>query len=151
MQTSQKVQTPVNTKKLRISMKPSLFFLITFFFFSQTQLLPLVSSATTTLPFQLITLLSIKSSLIDPLNHLNGWKNTSSNSNNIWCSWRGISCHPKSTQITSLNLSNLNLSGIISPKICNLKILTHLNISGNDFNMNFSNSNFPTHGACKSL
>lgn len=127
-------------------MKPFLFFLITFFFFSQTQLLPLVSSATTTIPFQLISLLSIKSSLIDPLNHLNDWKNYPSDSHNqqdpIWCSWRGINCHPKTAQITSLNLSNLNLSGIISPKIRYLTTLTHLNISGNDFNGTFQTAIF---------
>ncbi|CAK8572264.1 unnamed protein product [Lathyrus sativus] len=132
-------------------MKPFLFFLITFSFFFQTQL-PLVSSATT-LPFQLITLLSIKSALIDPLNHLNDWKinpsNSSSafsNSNNsqdpIWCFWRGITCHPKTAQITSLNLSHLNLSGTISPQIRYLTSLTHLNISGNDFNGTFQTAIF---------
>ncbi|WJX49627.1 hypothetical protein P8452_36035 [Trifolium repens] len=133
-------------------MKPFLFFLITFSFLCQTQL-PLVSSVTTTLPFQLITLLSIKSYIIDPLNHLNDWKinpsnssPTFSNSNNhqdpIWCSWRGITCHPKTTQITSLNLSNLNLSGTISPQIRYLTTLTHLNISGNDFNGTFQTGIF---------
>jgi hypothetical protein len=125
-------------------MKPFLFFLIKFSFLCQTQL-PLVSS---TLPFQLTTLLSIKSSIIDPLNHLNDWKNspsnstpTFSNSNNqqdaIWCSWRGITCHPKTAQITSINLSNLNLSGTISPQIRYLTTLTHLNLSINDFNGTF--------------
>ncbi|KAJ1426541.1 Serine/threonine-protein kinase, active site [Sesbania bispinosa] len=115
-------------------MKPFLFFL-TFSFFCQTQL---VFSATT-LPLQLITLLSIKSSLIDPLKNLHDWdpSPTFSNSNYqqhpIWCSWRGITCHPKTAQIISLDLSRLNLSGTISREIRYLSTLNHLNISGNDF------------------
>lgn len=117
-------------------MKPFLLFL-TFSFLCQTHLL-LVFSATT-LPLQLISLLSIKSSLVDPLNNLHDW-NPSSTFNSqdpIWCSWRSITCHPKTSQITTLDLSHLNLSGTISPQIRHLSTLNHLNLSGNDFSGSF--------------
>ncbi|KAK7273200.1 hypothetical protein RIF29_14249 [Crotalaria pallida] len=111
------------------------FFFLTFSFFSQTLL---VTSAATTLPLQLISLLSIKSFLIDPFKSLHDWDPSPpafSNSNYqdpIWCSWTGITCHPKTFQITSLDLSHLNLSGTISPEIRYLSNLNHLNLSGND-------------------
>ncbi|KAG4388752.1 hypothetical protein GLYMA_09G230300v4 [Glycine max] len=124
-------------------MKHFLLFLITFSFLCQTHLLILLS-ATTTLPLQLVALLSIKSSLLDPLNNLHDWdpspSPTFSNSNPqhpIWCSWRAITCHPKTSQITTLDLSHLNLSGTISPQIRHLSTLNHLNLSGNDFTGSF--------------
>ncbi|OIW07325.1 hypothetical protein TanjilG_11959 [Lupinus angustifolius] len=116
-------------------MKLFLFFL-TFSFFSQTFL---VSSAAT-LPLQLISLLSIKSSLIDPFKSLHDWDPSSATlfkSNPIWCSWTGITCHPKTSQIITLDLSQHNLSGTISPEIRYLSSLNHLNLSGNDFSGTF--------------
>ncbi|BAT91327.1 hypothetical protein LR48_Vigan08g210400 [Vigna angularis] len=120
-------------------MKPFLLFL-TFFFLCQTHPLPVLSA--TTLPLQLISLLSIKSSLQDPLNNLHDWDPSSTFSNSspqhpIWCSWRGITCHSKTSQITTLDLSHLNLSGSISPQIRHLSTLNHLNLSGNDFSGSF--------------
>ncbi|KAK7263862.1 hypothetical protein RJT34_31460 [Clitoria ternatea] len=117
-------------------MKPFLFFL-TFSFFCQTHLL-LVFSATP-LPLQLIALLSIKSSLLDPLKNLHDWdpSPTFDSQHPTWCSWTGITCHSKTSQITTLNLSHLNLSGTISPQIRHLSSLNHLNLSGNDFSGTF--------------
>ncbi|KAL5129577.1 Leucine-rich repeat receptor-like protein kinase TDR [Glycine soja] len=118
-------------------MKPFLLFLITFSFLCQTHLL-LVLSATTPLSLQLIALLSIKSSLLDPLNNLHDWDPSPSNPQHpIWCSWRAITCHSKTSQITTLDLSHLNLSGTISPQIRHLSTLNHLNLSGNDFTGSF--------------
>lgn len=122
-------------------MKPFLFFLTFTFFCCQTHLVN--SAATTILPLQLITLLSIKSSLIDPLKNLHDWDPSSTFSSNsnyqdpIWCSWRGVTCHSKTAQITSLDLSNLNLSGTISGQIQHLSSLNHLNLSGNNFGGTF--------------
>lgn len=124
-------------------MKPFLLFL-TFSFLCQTH--PLLVFSATTLPLQLITLLSIKSSLLDPLNNLHDWDpSPTSNSNHqdpIWCSWRGITCHPKTSQITTLDLSHLNLSGTVSPQIRHLSTLNHLNLTGNDFSGSFQSSIF---------
>ncbi|KAL2329353.1 hypothetical protein Fmac_022780 [Flemingia macrophylla] len=124
-------------------MKPFLLFL-TFSFLCQTQ--PLLVFSATTLPLQLITLLSIKSSLLDPVNNLHDWDPSLTSSSNhqdpIWCSWRGITCHPKTSQITTLDLSHLNLSGTISPQIRRLSTLNHLNLSGNDFGGSFQSAIF---------
>ncbi|XP_061353540.1 leucine-rich repeat receptor-like protein kinase TDR isoform X2 [Gastrolobium bilobum] len=123
-------------------MKPFLLFL-TFSFFCQTNL---VFSATA-LPLQLITLLSIKSSLIDPLKNLHDWDPSSTFSkpsyqDPVWCTWRAITCHPKTAQITNLDLSRLNLSGTVSRQIRYLSSLNHLNLSGNDFSGTFQTAIF---------
>ncbi|PIA35581.1 hypothetical protein AQUCO_03500148v1 [Aquilegia coerulea] len=112
-------------------------FLLTFTFLLLFFNTPLIfSSTTTTLPSQLIPLLSLKSSLNDPLSSLNDWniKNGLSKDSSIplWCSWSGIECD-QNIQITSLDLSNRNLSGFIPPEIKLLSQLSHLNLSGNSF------------------
>ncbi|KAJ7982534.1 Leucine-rich repeat receptor-like protein kinase [Quillaja saponaria] len=113
-------------------MKPLLFFLI-FTFFCHTY--PVLSVKP--LPLQLISLLSLKSSLKDPLSTFHDWDRTTFSKSNlqdpVWCTWSGIQCHSKTAQITSLDLSHRNLSGLIPPEICYLTSLIHLNISGNDF------------------
>ncbi|KAL2248571.1 UNVERIFIED_CONTAM: Leucine-rich repeat receptor-like protein kinase TDR [Sesamum indicum] len=111
------------------------------------------------------TLLSIKSSLKDPLNTLHDWDSTtefsSSNSRPVWCSWSGIQCN-LTGQVTTLDLSGRNLSGRIPTDIRHLSHLRHLNLSMNSFdglleaaifelpnlktldiNHNFFNSSFP--------
>ncbi|KAF7824843.1 leucine-rich repeat receptor-like protein kinase TDR [Senna tora] len=120
-------------------MKKPLLLFLSFSFFTQTYL---VFSTSSTLPLQLISLLSLKSSFIDPLKALHDWDPSSifSNSNfqhPVWCSWSGVTCHSKTAQITSIDLSHRNLSGIISPEIRYLTTLNHLNLSGNDFSGTF--------------
>lgn len=114
-------------------MKLSLFFL-TFF------LHLLVVFSANTLPLPLVSLLSIKASLKDPFNNsFHDWdatpafSNPSSEQDPVWCSWSGIKCNPKSSQITSLDLSRRSLSGPIPPEIRYLTSLTHLNLSANAF------------------
>lgn len=119
-------------------MKSFLLFL-TFSFFCQIYL---VFSASSTPPLQLISLLSLKSSIKDPLNTLHDWDASSTFSNSnfqdpVWCSWSGITCHSKNAKITSIDLSHRNLSGTISPEIRHLTTLNHLNLSGNDFSGSF--------------
>ncbi|CAK9135141.1 unnamed protein product [Ilex paraguariensis] len=127
-----------------------------------------ISTSTTTLPPQLIALLSLKSSIRDPLNTFHDWDSTPTFSKPgvqiqpIWCSFSGVKCDRKTFQITSLNLSNRNLSGTITEDIRYLSHLHHLNLSRNSFdgplesaifelpnlrtldiNHNFFNSTFP--------
>ncbi|KAK9144355.1 hypothetical protein Sjap_004258 [Stephania japonica] len=99
----------------------------------------------TSLNLQLISLLSLKASLKDPLNTLSDWKNTNTNTNTkhapnspIWCSWSGVECDPTSSKVTSLDLSNRNLSGFLPPQLRLLSTLSHLNLSRNAFTGTFS-------------
>uniref|UniRef100_A0A5B7B034 non-specific serine/threonine protein kinase n=1 Tax=Davidia involucrata TaxID=16924 RepID=A0A5B7B034_DAVIN len=92
----------------------------------------LVLSTTTTLPLQLIAILSLKSSLKDPLNTFHDW-DPKPGFQPTWCSWSGIKCDRKTAQITSLDLKNRNLSGTIPAEFRYLSSLNHLNLSGNAF------------------
>ncbi|KAI9101462.1 hypothetical protein K1719_023944 [Acacia pycnantha] len=119
-------------------MKTPSLFPLTFFFFFFFQIQLLVFSAT---PSVIFSLLSLKSSLIDPHSTLHDWNHSSSSSNNsspdpphVWCSWSGITCHARTSQIIAIDLSQRNLSGSISPQIRFLTSLNHLNLSWNDFN-----------------
>ncbi|XP_044962412.1 LRR receptor-like serine/threonine-protein kinase SIK1 [Hordeum vulgare subsp. vulgare] len=47
------------------------------------------------------------------------------------CAWRGVACDANSFAVLSLNLSNLNLGGEISPAIGELKTLQFLDLKGN--------------------
>ncbi|RVW33155.1 Leucine-rich repeat receptor-like protein kinase TDR [Vitis vinifera] len=99
------------------------------------------------LPLQLISLLALKSSLKDPLSTLHGWDPTPSLSTPafhrpLWCSWSGVKCDPKTSHVTSLDLSRRNLSGTIPPEIRYLSTLNHLNLSGNAFDGPFPPSVF---------
>ncbi|KAJ8752944.1 hypothetical protein K2173_008679 [Erythroxylum novogranatense] len=125
-------------------MKPHfLFFLSTFIFFYT----PWLVLSATALPLQLRALLSLKFSLKDPLDTFQEWNLTPSFSKSdsqepIWCSWVGVKCNPKTGQVTSLNLSQRNLSGIIPAEIRYLKSLLHLNLSRNLFNGQFPQTIF---------
>ncbi|KAM7270074.1 hypothetical protein ACFE04_029288 [Oxalis oulophora] len=79
---------------------------------------------------ELTTLLTFKSSLEDPNNSLSTW----SKSNSHYCNWTGVTCDNLNNLITSLNLQSLNLSGQISPTLCDLTSLTYLNLANNNFN-----------------
>ncbi|OVA07732.1 Protein kinase domain [Macleaya cordata] len=51
--------------------------------------------------------------------------------NDDYCSWRGVYCDNASLSVVSLNLSNLNLGGEISPSIGDLKNLQTIDLRGN--------------------
>ncbi|KAK9152561.1 hypothetical protein Sjap_000041 [Stephania japonica] len=80
---------------------------------------------------QASTLLSLKSSFDPSSTALDDtWKE--SNYMSV-CTWTGIQCDVVSRSVVSLNISNLNISGIISPVIFDLSGLVNLSISGNNF------------------
>ncbi|XP_004295533.1 PREDICTED: leucine-rich repeat receptor-like serine/threonine-protein kinase BAM3 [Fragaria vesca subsp. vesca] len=53
------------------------------------------------------------------------------------CSWAGIMCDNLSRSVISLDVSNYNLSGSLSPDITELRTLVNLSVSGNDFSGSF--------------
>ncbi|KAI9116399.1 hypothetical protein K1719_012566 [Acacia pycnantha] len=70
-------------------------------------------------------LLEFKASLVDPQNYLHNWNSSDSTP----CNWKGVHCDD--SMVTSVNLHQLNLSGALSPSICNLPRLVELNVSKN--------------------
>ncbi|XP_027161451.1 leucine-rich repeat receptor-like protein kinase TDR [Coffea eugenioides] len=100
------------------------------------QISPVISAVSPALPLQLISLLSLKSSLKDPLNTFQDWDPAPTFSKPefpVWCTWSGIKCDKKTNQVTTLDLSRRNLSGIIPADITYISHLHHLNLSGNAF------------------
>ncbi|KAJ4967697.1 hypothetical protein NE237_014398 [Protea cynaroides] len=88
-------------------------------------------------------LLSIKKSLIDPTNSLQDWKLPINGSvdQSIHCNWTRVWCNSNGF-VDKLDLSYLNLSGIVSDDIQLLHSLVVLNISCNGFSSLFPNSIF---------
>ncbi|GMI76628.1 TDIF receptor, PHLOEM INTERCALATED WITH XYLEM [Hibiscus trionum] len=120
-------------------MKPHfLTFFFFFFFYPLINSSLLVSSAPAPAPLPLLSLLSLKSSLNDPLSTLTDWDPSPAFSGPnsdvpVWCSWSGIICNQATSHLMSLDLSSRNLSGSIPPEIGFLTSLVHLNLSRNDF------------------
>ncbi|KAJ7566169.1 hypothetical protein O6H91_02G091000 [Diphasiastrum complanatum] len=79
-----------------------------------------------------IALLSIKHGITDAFGRLSNWQQTDESP----CNWTGVSCN-SSHSVTSLNLSSMNLSGVIYDDIQFLTGLTSLNLSLNDFSGKF--------------
>ncbi|CAL5414436.1 unnamed protein product [Camellia sinensis] len=75
-------------------------------------------------------LLSFKSYItLDPYNVLaDNWSTSTS-----VCNWVGITCGVLHQRVTSLNLSDMSLTGSLSPHLGNLSFLSLLDISFNDF------------------
>ncbi|KAL3630979.1 hypothetical protein CASFOL_023963 [Castilleja foliolosa] len=85
--------------------------------------------------YELSALLAIKSSLIDPADHLKDW----SWSNPVFCNWTGISCN-SDYNVIKLDLSNTNISGSVSEKIQSLISLSHLSLSCNNLSSELPSS-----------
>ena len=85
-----------------------------------------------------IFLLEFKTSVSDPNNNLQSWTYNSS-SHATPCEWKGVKC-TSDFKVTSLYLSGLNLSGTLSPSLCNkLPNLTEFNVSKNFFSGSIPN------------
>ncbi|XP_074304271.1 uncharacterized protein LOC141638986 [Silene latifolia] len=83
-------------------------------------------------------LLSIKSSIVDPLNKLRDWKLPVTN-NSAQCNWAGVSC-TNLGEIEKLDLSHMNLTGKLSGDFQRLSSLSFLNLCGNGFSSSLPNS-----------
>ncbi|KAI7727350.1 hypothetical protein M8C21_003496 [Ambrosia artemisiifolia] len=74
------------------------------------------------------TLISIKTFItFDPHSTLQSWTLTTNH-----CTWSGVTCHPFTHHVTSLNLAEYNLTGSLSPSIGNLTNLINLNLAVNN-------------------
>ncbi|XP_021909237.1 LRR receptor-like serine/threonine-protein kinase ERL1 isoform X1 [Carica papaya] len=73
-------------------------------------------------------LMSIKASFSNVANVLLDWDDIH---NSDFCSWRGVFCDNVSLSVVSLNLSNLNLGGEISPAVGDLINLESIDLQGN--------------------
>ncbi|KAG2244123.1 hypothetical protein Bca52824_094042 [Brassica carinata] len=78
---------------------------------------------------ELSVLLSVKSTLTDPLNSLKDWKLSGTDDH---CSWTGVQCNSHGN-VEKLDLSGMNLTGKISDSIKQLTSLVSFNISCNGF------------------
>ncbi|KAG0570709.1 hypothetical protein KC19_6G182300 [Ceratodon purpureus] len=75
-------------------------------------------------------LIALKASMNDPLMHLADWK--LANGTTSPCQWTGVTCGNSST-VVSLNLSNMNLSGVVSSELGSLKNLVNISLDRNNF------------------
>ncbi|KAF8111233.1 hypothetical protein N665_0076s0220 [Sinapis alba] len=71
-------------------------------------------------------LFRFKNRLNDPHNILRSWEPSDSP-----CTYRGVTCHPLSGEVTGISLENANLSGSISPAISSLTKLSTLSLPFN--------------------
>ncbi|PIN21427.1 Serine/threonine protein kinase [Handroanthus impetiginosus] len=52
------------------------------------------------------------------------------------CSWIGVTCRSRHQRVAAINVSNMDLSGIIPPELGNLSFLVSLDMSGNKLHGN---------------
>ncbi|PHT97927.1 hypothetical protein BC332_33146 [Capsicum chinense] len=80
-----------------------------------------------------LALLSLKSQIIsDPFHYLDeSWSPTTS-----VCHWVGVFCGSRHQRVTSLNLSNMALTGVIPRELGNLTFLVYLDLGSNNFHGN---------------
>ncbi|KMZ56040.1 Receptor-like protein kinase 3 [Zostera marina] len=91
------------------------------------QLLPLLSSMSGAVVLsETNALLSLKSSFQDPSDSLSTWNATTDH-----CKWVGVTCHHKTLSVVSLDLTNFNVSGVLSPQVGNLSFLLYLSVADN--------------------
>ncbi|XVF57065.1 hypothetical protein PTKIN_Ptkin06aG0173600 [Pterospermum kingtungense] len=87
------------------------------------------------------TLLLLKGGFVDPLNMLEDWKLSSSvaETGSGHCNWTGVWCNSRGF-VEKLDLSNMNLSGIVSDHIQGLRSLNFLGLCNNGFDTSLPKS-----------
>ncbi|MQM18210.1 hypothetical protein Taro_051198 [Colocasia esculenta] len=97
-----------------------------------------LAAPSSALPLQLLALVSLRSSLVDPSSNLRDWSYRSVDSGEPdatpppWCSWSGVTCDASTGEVTALDLSRRNLSGSLPSEIRLLsRSLVRLNLSSN--------------------
>ncbi|XP_034700827.1 leucine-rich repeat receptor-like serine/threonine-protein kinase BAM3 [Vitis riparia] len=78
---------------------------------------------------QASTLVALKQAFEAPHPSLHSWKVSNYRS---LCSWTGVQCDDTSTWVVSLDISNSNISGALSPAIMELGSLRNLSVCGNN-------------------
>lgn len=84
---------------------------------------------------ELNSLLAFKHNLNDPRGALSSWD---ANTSSAPCDWRGVTCY--FNRVHHLRLPNLQLSGVLSPQLTNLRLLRTLNLHTNNFHGNIPHS-----------
>ncbi|KAL8250811.1 hypothetical protein R6Q59_034504 [Mikania micrantha] len=74
-------------------------------------------------------LVDFKLNVRDPLNALAGWNRSTPSAP---CDWRGVGC--SGGQVSDLRLPHLQLQGVLSSKLGNLRMLRRLSLRSNSFN-----------------
>ncbi|GMH23923.1 hypothetical protein Nepgr_025766 [Nepenthes gracilis] len=111
--------------------------MVPFFVFTLLSVLSTSFSSSSTLLADFHALLSLKQGFEFTSPALDSWE--SSNSNSV-CSWAGVRClHGR---VISLDLTDLNLSGSVSPAIFQLEELLHLSLAGNNLTGSIQMGNF---------
>ncbi|XP_058111779.1 LRR receptor-like serine/threonine-protein kinase EFR [Magnolia sinica] len=64
----------------------------------------------------------------DPLQALSSW-----NDSLHFCKWQGVKCIRRHERVVALNISQMDLKGLLAPHIANLTFLRHINLRGNKF------------------
>ncbi|CAL9200583.1 unnamed protein product [Musa hybrid cultivar] len=111
-----------------------------FFFFSVLLSCAAISSAAgATADDEISALLAIKSGLVDPLDALRDWRSPADPRDSMHCNWTGVGCNSFGS-VEKLDLSHMNLSGLIADDVQRLRNLTTLNLCCNAFSSSFPKS-----------
>ncbi|KAL4557750.1 hypothetical protein LXL04_035938 [Taraxacum kok-saghyz] len=101
------------------------------------QLLVTISVAKVTDPSEVSALIAVRSSLVDPMNHLRNWNKGDPCTSN----WTGVICVHKTSvdkywHVQELQLLNMNLSGSLAPELGQFPHLKILDFMWNDVSGN---------------
>ncbi|KAJ7566184.1 hypothetical protein O6H91_02G091700 [Diphasiastrum complanatum] len=76
---------------------------------------------------QVKILMELKNSLENPDKVLTNWRETDETP----CGWTGVTCDPNLKLVTDIDLSNMNLRGLVPSLICDLQNLVSYNVGNN--------------------
>ncbi|XP_077252283.1 leucine-rich receptor-like protein kinase family protein [Tasmannia lanceolata] len=94
----------------------------------------LIFSRNSSLSKQASILISLKQAFLLSDSSLDSWNESNYMS---LCSWTGLQCDHMNKVVVSLNISNLNISGTVSPVVSELKSLVNLSLAGNSLSGTF--------------
>ncbi|MBA0706573.1 hypothetical protein Golax_018675 [Gossypium laxum] len=113
-------------------LKPNMFPLIVFTLLSHLT----ISSCSASLHADFHVLVALKNGFQFPEPLLSSWN--SSNPSSV-CSWSGVQCY--GGRVVSLDLTDMNMCGYVSPQVSRLDKLTNLSLAGNNFTGNIEIAN----------
>ncbi|GLT54080.1 hypothetical protein SLA2020_273090 [Shorea laevis] len=119
-------------KKNKMQMKTQLWFFFCFLCYIGCYVFGSVAAVDD----EVAILLSIKAGLVDPLDSLRDWRLPE---NAAHCNWTGVWCNSIGA-VEKLDLSYMNLSGLVSDDIQRLQSLTSLNLCCNAFSSSLPKS-----------